>query len=195
MEALATGDPLDETVKMGPMIREPDAVRVSQWVEDAVESGARLVTGGDRVGTMHAPTVVADVDPKMRISCDELFGPAVALTRFDSIDEAIAMANDTNYGLSAALFTENINWAMKFVRKVHSGNLMVNWGPQWRADLMPYGGLKESGMGKGRPQVRRRGDDRTEDGDLPLAEGAATTPKAGAAVEVVRSFSMAELSS
>ncbi len=152
VEALATGDPLDETVKMGPMIREPDAVRVSQWVEDAVESGARLVTGGDRVGTMHAPTVVADVDPKMRISCDELFGPAVALTRFDSIDEAIAMANDTNYGLSAALFTENINWAMKFVRKVHSGNLMVNWGPQWRADLMPYGGLKESGMGKEGPK-------------------------------------------
>jgi glyceraldehyde-3-phosphate dehydrogenase (NADP+) len=110
------------------------------------------VTGGDRVGTMHAPTVVADVDPKMRISCDELFGPAVALTRFDSIDEAIAMANDTNYGLSAALFTENINWAMKFVRKVHSGNLMVNWGPQWRADLMPYGGLKESGMGKEGPK-------------------------------------------
>ena len=152
VEALATGDPLDETVKMGPMIREPDAVRVSQWVEDAVGSGARLVTGGDRVGTMHAPTVVADVDPKMRISCDELFGPAVALTRFDSIDEAIAMANDTNYGLSAALFTENINWAMKFVRKVHSGNLMVNWGPQWRADLMPYGGLKESGMGKEGPK-------------------------------------------
>jgi glyceraldehyde-3-phosphate dehydrogenase (NADP+) len=152
VEALATGDPLDETVKMGPMIREPDAVRVSQWVEEAVGSGARLVTGGDRVGTMHAPTVVADVDPKMRISCDELFGPAVALTRFDSIDEAIAMANDTNYGLSAALFTENINWAMKFVRKVHSGNLMVNWGPQWRADLMPYGGLKESGMGKEGPK-------------------------------------------
>ena len=88
----------------------------------------------------------------MRISCDELFGPAVALTRFDSIDEAIAMANDTNYGLSAALFTENIHWAMKFVRKVHSGNLMVNWGPQWRADLMPYGGLKESGMGKEGPK-------------------------------------------
>ena len=151
VEALTTGDPLGDAVKMGPMIREADAVRVNQWVHEAVAGGASLVTGGDRNGTMHAPTIVADVDPQMRISCNEVFGPAVGLTRFDSIDEAIREANNTNYGLSAAVFTENIDWALQFAHKVHSGNIHVNWGTMWRADFMPYGGLKESGMGKEGP--------------------------------------------
>ena len=151
VEALTTGDPLGDAVKMGPMIREADAVRVNQWVHEAVAGGASLVTGGDRNGTMHAPTIVADVDPQMRISCNEVFGPAVGLTRFDSIDEAIREANNTNYGLSAAVFTENIDWALKFAQKVHSGNIHDNWGTMWRADFMPYGGLKESGMGKEGP--------------------------------------------
>src|SRR5439155_1499817 len=81
-----------------------------------------------------------DVKPDMRISGDELFGPAVAVTPFNDIDEAIALANDTNYGLAAGIFTENLEWAWKFAREVQSGNLHVNWGPQWRADRMPYGG-------------------------------------------------------
>ncbi|MFQ5860411.1 MAG: aldehyde dehydrogenase family protein [Dehalococcoidia bacterium] len=152
VEAITTGNPLEETVKMGPMIREADAVRVQQWIQEAVASGARVVTGGERSGTMHVPTVVADVKPEMRISCDELFGPAVAVTRVNDIDEAIALANDTNYGLSAGIFTQNVDWAMKFAREVQSGNLHINAGPQWRADLMPYGGLKESGMGKEGPR-------------------------------------------
>ncbi len=151
VEGLRTGDGLAEGVQMGPMIRESDAVRVDEWVREAVETGARLVTGGDRSGTMYAPTVVADVRPEMRISCDELFGPAVAVTRFDTIEEAIALANDSVYGLSAALYTQNLDWAMKFVRQVHSGNLMINSSPQFRVDLMPYGGLKDSGMGKEGP--------------------------------------------
>ena len=88
----------------------------------------------------------------MRISCEELFGPAVAVTRSAGIDEAIKMANDSNYGLSAGIFTQDIDWAMKFAREVESGNLMINSGPQYRADLMPYGGLKESGMGKEGPR-------------------------------------------
>jgi glyceraldehyde-3-phosphate dehydrogenase (NADP+) len=152
VEGLTTGNPLDEKVKMGPMVREQDAVRVEEWVREAVGGGARLVTGGTRQGAMYAPTIVADVKPEMRISCDELFGPAVAVTPFDSIEQAIALANDSNYGLAAGIFTENLEWAMRFVREVHSGNLMVNWGPQWRADLMPYGGLKESGFGKEGPR-------------------------------------------
>jgi glyceraldehyde-3-phosphate dehydrogenase (NADP+) len=152
VEALATGNPLEGATKMGPMIREADAIRVNEWIHEAVNAGARLVTGGERSGTMHAPTIVADVDPQMRISCDEVFGPAVALTRFDSIDDAIAMANNSNYGLSAGIFTENINWALKFAQQVHSGNLHINWGPQWRADMIPYGGLKDSGMGKEGPK-------------------------------------------
>ncbi|MBI3007590.1 MAG: aldehyde dehydrogenase family protein [candidate division NC10 bacterium] len=150
--ALTTGDPLDEKVKVGPMIREKDAIRVESWVKEAVGSGARLVVGGERRGTVVQPAVVADVKPEMRISCDELFGPAVAVTPFDSIDEAIALANDSIYGLSAGIFTENLEWAIKFAREVQSGNLMINWGPQWRADLMPYGGLKDSGFGKEGPR-------------------------------------------
>ncbi len=152
VKGLSTGDPLDDTVKMGPMVRPQDAVRVNKWITEAVGSGARTLTGGDYSGTLHAPTVVADVTPEMRISCDELFGPAVAVTPFSDIDEAISMANDSNYGLSAGIFTQNIDWAIRFAREVDSGNLMINSGPQWRADLMPYGGLKESGMGKEGPK-------------------------------------------
>ena len=152
VEAVSTGNPLVETVRMGPMIRETDAVRVGEWVREAVGQGARIVTGGEREGSMLAPTVVAEVSPEMRISCDELFGPAVAVTPFKSIDEAINMANDSRYGLSAGIFTQNVDWAMRFAKEVESGNLMINSGPQWRADLMPYGGLKESGMGKEGPR-------------------------------------------
>jgi acyl-CoA reductase-like NAD-dependent aldehyde dehydrogenase len=149
--ALTLGDQLDERTKVGPMVREKEAARVDEWVKEAVAQGARVVVGGQRQGAMYAPTIVADVKPEMRISSDELFGPAVAVTPFDDIDQAIALANDSQYGLAAGIFTENIEWAWKFAREVQSGNLHVNWGPQWRADLMPYGGLKDSGFGKEGP--------------------------------------------
>ena len=152
VDGLKTGNPMAEGIQMGPMIREGDAVRVSDWIKEAVATGARVVSGGERSGTMHAPTVIADVKPEMRISCDELFGPAVAVTSFDTVDQAIELANDSIYGLSAGLFTQNLDWAMRFVKEVHSGNLMINSSPQFRADLMPYGGLKDSGMGKEGPR-------------------------------------------
>jgi acyl-CoA reductase-like NAD-dependent aldehyde dehydrogenase len=151
VQALKIGDQFDETVKVGPLVREKEAARVEEWVKEAVAGGARLVTGGRRQGALYEPTIVADVKPNMKISCDELFGPAVAVTPFSDIDEALALANDTNYGLAAGIFTENLEWAWKFAREVQSGNLHINWGPQWRADLMPYGGLKESGFGKEGP--------------------------------------------
>ena len=150
--ALDVGDPLLEGTKMGPMIREDDAQRVEYWVQEAVSGGAKVLAGGGRQGTMHFPTLVADVNPDMRISREELFGPAVALSACDSVNEAIKLANDTIYGLSAGIFTQNLDWAMQFAREVDSGNLHVNWGPQWRADLMPYGGLKDSGFGKEGPK-------------------------------------------
>ena len=152
VSSLQTGNPLDESVTVGPMVRENDAVRVQQWIRDAAHGGGRLLTGGARDGAIVEPAIVADVRSDMRISCDELFGPAVGLTRFESVDEAIASANDTNYGLSAAVFTENLDNAMRFAREVDSGNIHINWGTQWRADLMPYGGLKESGFGKEGPR-------------------------------------------
>ena len=95
---------------------------MEQWIGEAVAEVRRLVTGGKRRGTLHEPTLVADVDPAMRISCEELFGPAVAVTRAENVDQAIALANDTPYGLAAAIFTESLTSAMKFARQVESGN-------------------------------------------------------------------------
>ncbi len=152
VEDISTGNPIEASTKMGPMIREHDAIRVNQWVEEAVNEGAELIAGGERNGQIHTPTLLSNVKSEMKISSDEVFGPVVGVTSVDNIDEAIALANDTDYGLSAAIFTQNINWAMKFAREVDSGNLMVNWGTQWRADLMPYGGLKSSGIGKEGPK-------------------------------------------
>ncbi len=149
--AFSMGNPLDEAVRMGPMIRASDADRVGQWISEAVQEGARILVGGDHEGTMHAPTVVVDAKPNMKVSREELFGPAVAVSAFSDIDEAIAMANDSRFGLAAGIFTQNVDWAMRFAKEVESGNLHINSSPQWRADLMPYGGLKDSGMGKEGP--------------------------------------------
>ncbi len=150
--AISTGNPLEEATGMGPMIREEDSERVASWVSEATSEGARVLAGGARNGQLFQPTLVADVRPEMRISYDEIFGPVVAVSQAPDIDTAIELANDTKYGLSAAIFTQNLDWAMKFVRKCESGNIHVNWGTQWRADLMPYGGLKDSGMGKEGPK-------------------------------------------
>jgi glyceraldehyde-3-phosphate dehydrogenase (NADP+) len=152
VEEIVPGDPLAPGARMGPLIRESDAVRVNQWIQEALDGGARLITGGGRRGVLHDATVVADVHPDMAISRKELFGPAVAVTPFHDIDEAISLANDTIYGLGAGIFTNNIDWALRFAREVDSGNLHINWGSMWRADLMPYGGLKGSGMGKEGPR-------------------------------------------
>ena len=110
--------------------------------------GVRLLVMGNTV----QPAVLADVNPDMRISRDELFGPAVAVSPAADIDEAIKLANDKNYGLSAGVFTQNLDAAVKFARQVHAGNIQINWGPAWRADLMPYGGLGDSGIGKEGPK-------------------------------------------
>src|SRR4029450_8067726 len=126
---LAAGAPLKEGIRMAPMIRERDAARVSQWVDQAVAQGARLVTGGQRQGTLARPTLRADVRPDMRVSCDELFGPAVGVPAAANIDEAIALANDSRYGLSAGIFTQDIDSALAFARRVDAGNLPINWGP------------------------------------------------------------------
>jgi glyceraldehyde-3-phosphate dehydrogenase (NADP+) len=133
------------------MVKESEAARVDEWIREAVRGGARVVAGGGRRGAIFTPAIVADVHPDMRISRDELFGPAVAVTPFDTIEEAIALANDSIYGLAAGIFTESVESVMKFAREAECGNLHINWGSQWRADLMPYGGLKQSGFGKEGP--------------------------------------------
>lgn len=152
VEALKVGDPLAEDTKISAMITLKDAERVECWIQEAVENGARVVTGGQRQGAIVSPTVVADVKPEMRVSCEELFGPAVAVTPVDSIEEAIAVVNNSKYGLGAGIFTRDINNAWRFAREVQTGMIQVNWTPLWRADLMPYGGLKASGIGREGPR-------------------------------------------
>ena len=132
-------------------MRERDAARVQDWVDDAASSGARVVAGGARIGAVMSPTVLADVDPSARISREELFGPAVAVMPASDIDDAIALANDTDFGLAAAIFTQDVDSAMRFALEAHAGNLNINSGTQFRADFMPYGGLKDSGYGKEGP--------------------------------------------
>lgn len=150
--AIQAGDPLAASTNMGPMIRERDAVRVEQWIEEAVAQGARLLCGGQRSAALLTPALLTDVRPDMRLCQEELFGPAVGVLRAGSVDEAIALANQSRYGLSAGVFTENVDRAVEFARRVESGNIHINWGPAWRADLMPYGGLKDSGFGKEGPK-------------------------------------------
>jgi len=152
VDALVAGNPMEEAVAVGPMVREGDAERVESWIHEATGAGARVVTGGARDGAIMQPAILADVDQDMKFSRQELFGPAVGVTPASDIDEAIEFANDTRYGLSAAIFTENIDNALKFALEVESGNLNINGGTQFRADLMPYGGLKDSGMGKEGPR-------------------------------------------
>lgn len=152
VEAIKVGDPFAKDTKLSAMISEKEARRVESWIGEAVNEGARIVTGGQRDRALLAPTVVADVTPKMRIFRDELFGPAIGVMPVDNIEQAIAAANDSRYGLAAAVFTRDVNTALRFAREVHTGTVMINWSPLWRADLMPYGGLKGSGIGKEGPR-------------------------------------------
>jgi acyl-CoA reductase-like NAD-dependent aldehyde dehydrogenase len=152
VEAIATGDQLNDDTQVGPMVRTQDAQRVHDWIHEAVSQGAELVCGGERSGAVVQPALLDGATADMKVVREEVFGPAVAVLRATDIDDAIRMANDSNYGLSAGVFTQDIDAAMKFARHVHSGNIHINWGPMWRTDLMPYGGLKDSGLGKEGPK-------------------------------------------
>jgi glyceraldehyde-3-phosphate dehydrogenase (NADP+) len=152
VEAIKVGDSLADDTQLSAMVSEQEAERVGAWIDEAVQGGARVITGGQRNGAVFAPTVVADVKPDMRISCDEIFGPAISVLPVADIDEAIAVANGVNFGLGSGIFTRDINAALRFARDAESGMVMINWSPLWRADLMPYGGFKGSGIGKEGPR-------------------------------------------
>jgi glyceraldehyde-3-phosphate dehydrogenase (NADP+) len=127
-------------------------MRVQGAISAAAAAGATILVGGERDGSIVAPTVVAGVDPSSPFSQEELFGPAVAVSTADDWATAIAQANGTRYGLSAGIFTADVAGAVRAIREVDAGNVHINWTPLWRADLMPYGGLKGSGIGKERPR-------------------------------------------
>jgi glyceraldehyde-3-phosphate dehydrogenase (NADP+) len=137
---------------MGTLITSKEAERIETSIKAAVDSGATLLTGGDRDGAVVSPAVVADVDPTSPFSQDELFGPAVAVSTADDWASAIAQANGTAYGLGAGVFTSDVAGAVQAIREIDAGTIHINWTPLWRADLMPYGGLKGSGIGKEGPR-------------------------------------------
>jgi len=153
VEAIRTGDPSAPETTMGSLITAAEAERVERAIADAAAGGARVLTGGQRDGAVVAPTVVADVDPASPFSQQELFGPAVAVSTAEDWEAAIAQANGTGYGLAAGVFTGDVAGAVQAIREIDAGSIHVNWTPLWRADLMPYGGLKGSGIGKEGPRA------------------------------------------
>ena len=152
VEKIQTGDPRSSGTGMGTLITVAEAERVERSIQDAVGAGARLLTGGQRDRAVMSPAVVAGVDPGSPFSQDELFGPAVAVSVADDWQSAIAQANGTAYGLGAGVFTSDVADAVRAIREIDAGVVHINWTPLWRADLMPYGGLKGSGIGKEGPR-------------------------------------------
>jgi acyl-CoA reductase-like NAD-dependent aldehyde dehydrogenase len=146
VESLTVGDPLDEATDVSQLITTGDRDRVVQWIEEAKAGGARVAAGGTVDGDgLLAPTLLTDVTPDMKVCAREVFGPVVAVQTYDSLDEALKLANDTDYGLQAAIFTQNLTAAIKAFRTLDFGGVLVNEVPTWRADQMPYGGVRDSG--------------------------------------------------
>ena len=152
VEAIRVGDPFGDGITVGSMISRTEADRVTESIRVAVSAGARLVTGGEQDGSVIQPAIVADVDPYSPFAQDELFGPAVAVSTARDIGHAIELANSTAYGLGAGVFTNNMSNTIRAIREIESGIVNINWTQLWRADLMPYGGFKSSGIGKEGPR-------------------------------------------
>jgi glyceraldehyde-3-phosphate dehydrogenase (NADP+) len=142
------GNKLNEETDMGPMITENEAVRVERWVNEAVSSGAKCLCGGKRSGALMEPTVLENVPETATIHFEEVFGPAVNLYKVNSIDEAIEKSNSLNYGLLAGIFTSDINIAFKAAYELECGGVMINESTDYRLDSMPFGGIKNSGLGR-----------------------------------------------
>lgn len=148
---LAQGDPLRDTTEIGPMITESAAQRVEAWVQEAVEQGASVSIGGQRQGAMMMPTVLENVSTEMKVMREEVFGPVVNLIPYDDFDEALAAADDSAFGLQAGIFTNDLAKAMRAVNRLNVGGVIINDSPSFRVDHMPYGGNKNSGVGREGP--------------------------------------------
>lgn len=166
VDRLAVGDPALETTIVGPVIDERAAERIEAWVDEAVARGARVVRRGRRERTLIPPIVLTDVPKDARVSAEEVFGPVVVLERVGSFDEALASVNASRYGLQAGLFTNDLRSVRQAFRELEVGGLVVNDAPSFRSDAMPYGGVKDSGLG--REGVRWAMQDFTEERVLVL---------------------------
>jgi acyl-CoA reductase-like NAD-dependent aldehyde dehydrogenase len=152
VESLRVGDPGDDETDVGPVIDDGARERILEWIEEAKAQGASVLTGGDTSDEgLIRPTVLGDVTPEMKVSCLEVFGPLCTVTPYDSLDEALELANGTEYGLQAGIFTSNIRTALAAGAALEFGGVLVNEAPTFRADQMPYGGVKASGNTKEGP--------------------------------------------
>jgi acyl-CoA reductase-like NAD-dependent aldehyde dehydrogenase len=145
VEALMLGDPAEEDTDVGPVIDEDARDRILAWIEEARAGGAEVLTGGELEGELIRPTVIADAGPDLKVSCEEVFGPVVTVNPYDPLEEALELANGTKYGLQAGIFTENVRSALRAAQELEFGGVTVNEAPTFRADQMPYGGVKDSG--------------------------------------------------
>ncbi len=145
VENLVVGDPLEETTDVSSLISEGDRDRVRSWIEEAEAGGAKVLTGGEVRGGVLAPTVISGAKPDMKVCSQEVFGPVVAIATYDRLDDALALANDTRYGLQASIFTASLPVALQAARELDFGGVLINEVPTWRADQMPYGGVRDSG--------------------------------------------------
>ncbi len=147
-KALKVGDPLDEATDVGPVIDEGAAERVEAWVAEAKKGGASVLSGGARAGTLWQPTVMADLQPDMRLSCQEVFAPLIGLYRYTDVGQAIAAVDEGDFGLQAGLFTNDLSVIRHAFDDIEVGGLMINDVSTFRIDHMPYGGVKHSGFGR-----------------------------------------------
>ena len=147
-EAMVVGDPLDERVDVGPMIDVKEVNRIEGWVQEAQEAGAKVLTGGKRDGTVYYPTVLTGVQDDMKVVAEEVFAPVASVISSDDFESALQQANDTKFGLQVGVFTNDINRVLKAVKRLNFGGVIVNDTPNFRADHMPYGGNRQSGLGR-----------------------------------------------
>ena len=145
---LKAGDPLDEDTFLGPIISESDAKRLESWIEEARQGGAKVLCGGRRNGVFVDATLLENVEPHMKISCLEAFGPVATIQPFTDFKDAVRVVNDSTYGLQAGIFTRNIDHAMYAFNELDVGGVVINDVPSVRVDNMPYGGIKDSGLGR-----------------------------------------------
>lgn len=146
--ALVVGDPLDERVDVGPMIARSEVERVGEWVDEASAGGAHILTGGKRDGNVYFPTVIVDAAPDMKVVAEEVFGPVASIIRANSFEDALEQADKTSFGLQASVFTRDINRAFRAIKRLNFGGVIINEVPSFRADHMPYGGNRNSGLGR-----------------------------------------------
>jgi acyl-CoA reductase-like NAD-dependent aldehyde dehydrogenase len=145
VEALRVGDPTEEETDVGPLIDEDAGNRVREWIAEAKDAGARVVSGGEAENGLLRPTVIADARPELKVSCQEVFGPVCTVNAYDRLADAVALANGTRFGLQAGIFTSRLDTALRAARELEFGGVTINEAPTFRADQMPYGGVKDSG--------------------------------------------------